>query len=312
VSLFKNLCLTAAWTAASTALTAPAWAALTYTAAASYSLGSYTPPGGSAAPVSNCGNVFGQDAGDVTGSGDNNIAVRAYSCDDSTSNFGARTSGEATYYAKSTASILGTFGGSDATAFDFFINPGEIGAFGSSAFLAGEFQKALLTIKLTIDGTVYMDAAWSAEVGAGGLLSNSQSSNGVLSVGWASTSGSGFFSYGINGGGYTVALGSLPPGQEHTISYVMESTSSGNLTSAAACTGVLYNGVNVEGETGSATPGTPFGAYCGAGARLGDPAPNADPIARALPNVVPEPMSASLALTALLAAVGVRRRNAKR
>ncbi|RZL05098.1 MAG: PEP-CTERM sorting domain-containing protein, partial [Rubrivivax sp.] len=87
---------------------------------------------------------------------------------------------------------------------------------------------------------------------------------------------------------------------------------SGNLTSAASCTGVLFNGVNTEGEAGTATPGSPFAAYCGAGGRLGDPMPNADPIARALPNVVPEPMSAGLTLTALLAAVGVRRRSSKR
>lgn len=145
MSTFKKLCLTAALT---TVLTAPAWAALTYTASASYNLGSSTPPGGSAAPVSGCGNISGQDAADVTGAGDNNIAVRAYSCDDRTSNFGARTSGEANFYAQAQAAITCSFGGSDATDFSFFINPGEIGAFGSSAFLAGEFQKALLTIKL--------------------------------------------------------------------------------------------------------------------------------------------------------------------
>lgn len=308
MSDFKKLCLIAALTA----LTAPAWAELTYTASATYNVGSFLPPGGSSAPVGSCGNVFGQDAGDVTGAGANNIAVRAYSCDDSASNFGARTSGEATYYARATASIFGTFGGSDATDFSFFINPGEIGAFGSTAFGANDFQKALLTIKLTIDGTVYMDQAWSAEIGAGGLLSNSQSSTGLLSVDWTSTGGAGFFSYGINGGGFTVSLGSLAPGEEHTISYVMESTSSGNLESTAACTGVLYNGVNTEGQAGTATPGSPFAAYCGAGGRLGDPMPNADPIARALPHVVPEPISAGLALTALFAAAGVRRRSSKR
>jgi MYXO-CTERM domain-containing protein len=308
VSHLKKLCLTAALTA----LTAPAWAALTYTASSSYNVGSFTPPGGTAAPVSSCGNVFGQDAGDVTGSGDNNIAVRAYSCDDSASNFGARTSGEATYYVKSTASIFGSFGGSDATDFDFFINPGEIGAFGSTAFLAGEFQKALLTIKLTIDGTVYMDELWSAEIGTGGAPSNSHVSAGLLAVDSTSTSGAGYFSYGINGGGFTVSLGSLPPGQEHSISYVMESTSSGNRTSDAVCIGVLFNGVNSEGVAGTASAGSPFAAYCGAGGRLGDPMPNADPIARALPNQVPEPMSAGLALTALLAAAGVRRRSSKR
>lgn len=308
MSPFKNLCLTAALTA----LTVPAWASLTYTASATYNVGSALPPGGSAAPVSGCGSVFGQDAGDVTGSGDNNIAVRAYSCDDSTANFGARTSGEATYYAQTTASITGSFGGSDSTDFDFFINPGEIGAFGSTAFLAGEFQKALLSIKLTIDGVVYLDQSWSAEIGAGGVLSNAQSSTGLLSVDWTSTSGAGYFSYGINGGAFSVSLGSLPPGQEHSISYVMESTSSGNLTSDANCTGVLFNGVNAEGQAGNASAGSPFAAYCGAGGRLGDPAPNADPIVRARPNAVPEPMTAGLALTALLAAVGARRRNAKR
>lgn len=310
MSNLKKLCLTAALTA----LTAPAWAALTYTASSSYNVGSALPPGGTSAPVNSCGNVFGQDAGDVTGSGDNNVAVRAYSCDDSTSNFGARTSGEATYYAKSTASIFGSFGGSDNFDFNFFINPGEIGAFGSTAFLAGEFQKALLTIKLTIDGTVYMDELWSAEVGTGGVLSNSHLSTGLLAVGGTSTSGAGYFSYGINGGAFSVSLGSLPPGQEHSISYVMESTSSGNLsqTPADSCTGVLFNGVNTEGEAGVATAGRPFAAYCGAGGRLGDPMPNADPIARAVPNVVPEPMSAGLVLAGLLAAGGVRRRSSKR
>lgn len=301
MSSLKNLCLTAALTA----LAAPAWAALTYTASGSYNIGASSGPGGTAAPSSACGNISGQDAGNFTGAGSNNIGLRAYSCDDSLSNFGSRASGKGTYFVQGVASISGTMTTQEQGDFSFFINPGQVGAFGSTAFGASEFQLGKLSIKLVIDGIVYMDEAWSAEIGEGGLLTKSYESHGLRTVDWTSTGGDGYFSYGFDGGFYSIALGA----GDHDISYVMTSEAAGNITTTTNCTGVIYG----EGHAAvvNATPGSPFPAYCGAGGQSEDPF--ADPIADPLPpSELPEPMSAGLALTALLAAAGVRRRPGKR
>jgi hypothetical protein len=294
MSALKKFCLTAALTA----LTLPAWAALTYTASGNYNVGTSSSAGSTATLSGPCGNISGQNAEEFNGAGNDNIGIHAYSCDDSLSNFGSRASGENTYYAQGISSIIGTQGGSDSANFAFIINPGEVGAFGSTAFAAGEFQKARLSIKLVIDNTVYLDEAWSAEVGAGGAITNSYDSLGLLSVGWTSSGGAGYFSYGITGGAYSIPLLALPGNADHDISYVMTSESSGNITTTNICTAVLAQ-----------APNAPFSAYCGAGARSGDP--DNDPIAQAQAQL-PEPMTAGLALTALLAAFGVRRRNGKR
>lgn len=287
----QKFCLTAALTA----LTAPAWAGLTYTGSGSYNLGTSSGPGGTAAASSGCGTISGQDAQEFNGAGPNNIGIHAYACDDAVGNAGARASGENTYFAQGVSSILGTVGGNDASTFDFIVNAGQIGAFGSTAFVAGEFQRALLTIKLIIDGTTYLDEAWSAEVGTGGAITSSYTSNGPLSVGWTSSTGAGYFSYGIAGGTYAIPLLALPGNADHNISYIMTSEAAGNIVTTTSCIGVL-----------AGAPNAPFAAICGAGATSGDP--NNDPIATAT-GQLPEPMTAGLTLTALLAAAGARRRS---
>ncbi|MBI3347491.1 MAG: hypothetical protein HY020_09820 [Burkholderiales bacterium] len=319
---FKKLCVITALTA----LTLPAWAELTYTGVGAYNLGSSSGPGGTVAAITDCGSpaggLSGHDTLEFTGSGINNIGIHAYSCNDSVTNFGSRASGENTYYAQGIASVIGTLGGTDALDFSFFINPGEVGAFGSTAFSAGEFQKSKLTIQLVIDGTTYLDEAWSAEVGTGGAITNSYEHHGTESVGWTSATGAGYFSYGISGGAYSISLLPTTDGSDHTISYVMTSEAAGNVLTTGICTAYLQSNKNQEGVAARVAAevvapdgpvtGEAFTSYCGAGARSGDPFPGSDPIARAQAVDLPEPMTAGLALTALLAAAGARRRNDKR
>lgn len=308
---FKTLCLTAALTA----LTAPAWAALTYTGVGAYNLGSASGPGGTAAASSACGNIAGQDALEFNGSGVNNIGIHAYACDDQLSNFGSRSSGENTYFAQGLASITGSLFTPELGGFSFFVNAGEVGAFGSTAFTAGEFQKSRLTIKLIIDGVTYMDEAWRAEVGAGGTLTNSYVSSGLLSVGTVSNSGAGYYSYGLSGGPYFISLAE----GDHEISYTMVSEAAGNILSTGVCTAYLQGGRQEAAAALAAVaeipegPITdqPFASYCGAGARSGDPFPSGEPIARPFAGQLPEPMSAGLTLAALAAAAGARRRAKK-
>lgn len=286
----RTFCLTATLAA----LTLPAWAGLTYTGTGAYNVGTSSGPGGTVIASTGCGTISGQDSQEFNGAGANNIGIHAYACDDGLGNAGSRASGENTYFAQGIAAIIGTVGGSDASTFDFIVNPGEVGAFGSTAFLAGEFQRALLSIKLVIDGITYLDEAWSAQVGTGGAISNSYVSNGLLSLGWTSSSGAGYFSYGIAGDSFSIPLLALPGDADHNISYILTSESAGNIISTTSCIGVL-----------AGAPNAPFGAVCGAGATTGDP--NNDPIAT--PNgQLPEPMTAGLTLTALLAALGARRR----
>lgn len=287
----QKFCLTATLAA----LTLPAWAGLTYTGTGAYNVGTFNGPGGTAAPSSTCGTISGQDSQVFDGLGVNNVGIHAYACDDKPGNAGSRASGENTYFAQGIASIFGTVGGSDASTFSFAVSPGEVGAFGSTGFVAGEFQRAMLSIKLIIDNVTYLDDTWFAEIGTGGALTNSYTSNGSLSVGWTSTSGAGYFSYDIAGGSFNVPLLALPGNADHNISYVMTSESAGNIITTTSCIGVL-----------AGAPNAPFAAVCGAGATSGDP--NNDPIANAT-GQLPEPMTAGLTLTALLAAVGARRRS---
>ena len=290
----SKYCLAAGLTALST-FSLPSWAALTYTGSGSYNIGTSAGPGGTATPTSGCGNISGQDSGIFIGAGSDNIGIHAYACDDTVGNAGSRASGQGSYFAQGIASIAGSVGGVDATSFDFIVNPGEVGVFGSTGFVAGEFQRALLTIKLIIDGTTYLDEAWSAQVGTGGAITNSYTSLGLNSLAWTSSSGAGYFSYGITGGSFSIPLLALPNGADHNISYVMTSEAAGNIISTTSCIGVL-----------AAAPNAPFGAVCGAGSVTGDS--GNDPIA--VPTgQLPEPMSAALALTALLAAAGARRRS---
>lgn len=310
MNAMKKLCLAAALTT----LTAPAWAALTYVGTGSYNLGSASGPGGTAAPTTSCGTVNGQDALEFTGAGTSNIGIHAYACDDNVSNFGSRASGDGTYYAQGIARISGTLFTGEDDNFAFAINPGEVGAFGSTAFDGAEFQKSSLRIKLVIDGTTYLDEAWSAEVVAGGVSTgSSHTSGGTMGVGFSVLSGSGYYSFGINGGSYELDLGE----GEHDIFYEMVSEAWGQVSSTSVCTAVLQDGGRMEAARFAAAEGpvfdTPFTSYCGAGARSGDPfALFEEPIARAQVLELPEPMTAGLTLTALLAAIGARRRGAKR
>ncbi|KAK6020443.1 PEP-CTERM exosortase interaction domain protein [Ostertagia ostertagi] len=311
-----------ALTAALTLLTSPAWAALTYTGTGSYNLGTPSNVGATAAPTTSCGSISGQDALQFTGVNADNIGLHAYACDDNIVSFGSRSSGEGTYFVQGIASVLGSLSvGEDNYSFNFYINPGEVGAFGSTGFAAGEFQTSKLTIKLTIDGTTYVDEAWSATVGTAGDTSTSgYTSNGTYTVGTNVDSGSGYYSFGLQGGYYSIALGQ----GDHDISYVMTSEASGSVSNTSICTAYLQGNPRQEAtralvaEVPADGPptGEAFTSYCGAGARSGDPFPSFDPandfgpIARAQAvEELPEPMTAALTLTALLAAAGVRRRN---
>jgi MYXO-CTERM domain-containing protein len=308
---FKDLFLTATLTA----MSAPALAALTYTGAGSYNLGSASGPGGTPATSVSCGTISGQDALEFNGSGVNNIGIHAYACDNDASYFGSRASGENTYFAQGLASIMGSLFTAELGGFSFVVNAGEVGAFGSTAFTAGEFQKSKLTIKLVIDGTTYMDEAWSAEVGTGGALVNSYVSTGPYAVGTVSNSGDGYYSYGLAGGSYFIPLTE----GDHEISYTMVSEAAGNILSTGVCTAYLQGGRQeaaaavavAEVREGPITD-QPFASYCGAGARSGDPFPSGEPIARPFVGELPEPMSAGLTLAALAAAAGVRRRSVKK
>lgn len=288
---FSHLCLAAAVAG----LALPAWADLVYTSAGSYNAGSSSGPGATAAAGTSCGSLSGRDTQEFNGVGANNIGIHAYACDNQPGVIGARASGENTYFAQGTSSIIGTVGGTDAKTFDFIVDAGQVGVFGSSAFVAGEFQRASLTIKLIIDGTTYMDESWSAQVSTGGAISASHASNGSLSLATALEFGSGYFSWDITGNSFSIPLLALPNGDDHNISYVMTSEAAGNIRSTTSCTAVL-----------ASAPHAPFGAVCGAGATVGDP--NNDPIATAT-GQLPEPMTAGLTLAALLAAAGARRRS---
>ncbi|MCY4745213.1 hypothetical protein NYO99_09540 [Pelomonas sp. UHG3] len=303
------------------ALAAPTWAAPTYTGVGSYNLGSATPPGLTAAGSSSCGAALGQDAiafdGDANG---NNIVVHAYACDGTPNYFGSRASGENTFYANGVGSVLTQLTLDAADGFSFYLDAGEVGAFGSTAFAAGEFQKAMLAIKLQITNTTsgqtttWLDELWSVEVAAGGAVTNSYTSNGTYAISSSGTGGAadGFYSYGFAGGNYFIPLDA----GTYDISYVMTSTASGQVSQTSVCTAYLQSNKNLEGggevaalvaEVPDEPRGEAFTSYCGAGARTGDPFPA---IARVqdVPAGLPEPMSAGLALTALLAAAGVRRR----
>lgn len=301
MSPFKTLCLAASLAG----LAAPASAALTYIGTGAYNLGSSASPGGTPASSVDCGSLqpfSGRDASEFNGSGADNIGIHAYACNDNGINdFGSRASGENTFYATGTSGVTGSLAVGEHDGFGFTIAPGEIGAFGSSAFGAGEFQRASLSIQLIIDGTSYVDLAWSAEVGTGGAITHSHTVGaGSLLVGTTEASGDGFFSYGLTGGSYFIDLAE----GSHDISYLIRSEAAGNVTTTSVCSAVLQGGGfgNGDGNAGRPVATEPFTAYCGAGGRTGDPF--GDPIARSQDIPLPEPMGLGLTLTALLAAAG--------
>ena len=278
-------------------ISVPAHAALAQFAAGSYNLGSDLSGGATPSPTTPCG-TGGTDALVFTGSGVNNIGIHSYSCGLGFFEFGSRSSGENTYYVDGSASVIGDLP-SGASGFGFFISPGQVGAFGGTAFGAGEYQEATLSIKLLIDGNSYLDDLFHTKIGAGGLIEDAtHSSFGSLgSVSSSFNAGAGFASFTVFGGGYFV---SLSPDVDHTISYVISSLANGRVTSPTACRGIGPQGGFEEtgaafgdgnGDGGPIGDGS-FSAYCGAGAQSGDPFP---PLARELP----EPGSLALLSVAL-------------
>jgi len=299
---------------ASLGATLPAHAAPVLAAVGSYTLGSDTSPGATASPTTACGDA-GQDALEFTGAGANNIGIHSYACDfGGFISFGSRASGEGTYYVDATASVTGRITVAGGSGFSFFVSGGQVGAFGSTAFGAAEYQQASLTISLVIDGTTYISDYWKAAVSTGGVVSTDEDHTGSMSVSSTGpTVGAGFASYGINSDSYFINLAD----GDHAISYVMTAVASGKVTSTTICRGTNYGGggennverraeVDFVGEDGG--DGS-FDAYCGAGAQSGDPFP---PLARAA--AVPEPGSIGLVAAALaaLGAIGRRRRAAVR
>lgn len=290
----------------------PAQAALTLSAVGSYTLGANTgAPGTSASATTSCGST-GQDALEFTGSGANNVGIHSYSCDfGGFISFGSRASGEGTYYVDATASVAGKITASGGSGLSFFVSGGQVGAFGSTSFTAGEYQQSSLSILLDIDGVTYLNDSWATEVGAGGAITSSGLSSGTMSVGFSGpTTGAGFVSYGINSQSIFINIAD----GTYDINYVMKSVARGNVIGTTSCRGTTYNGggeIGVDVAAARAVDfaddfegGDPsFASYCGAGAQSGDPFP---PIARAL--AVPEPGSIGLVAVALAALGGIARR----
>lgn len=297
------------------AAASPAWAGLTYTASGAYNLLTSSSVGTTAVTPTSVGS--GQDVLAFESQGDSSIGIHAYSVDTGPISFGSRSSGINTYYATSTARVAGTVAATDSNDFSFRLESGQVGAFGSTGFSGGEFQKASLSIKLSIGGTIFFDEAWSAEVTSGGTVTASHVINplAMLAIGYQSTAGTGYFNYGINGADYSINLAALIPNAQgdHDIVYEMVSTASGNITNTLACNAALYAGPIAGRGAGQVQAfegpgaGDPFLSYCGAGAQSGDPfsLPIATPFDGDLP--LPEPASLPLVAGALLAAVGVRR-----
>lgn len=293
-------------------LAASATAAPTYSAAGSYNLGTDSAAGATASPTTTCGNNGSTDALVFTGAGANSIGIHSYACSDSFySAFGSRSSGENTYYVDGNGTVGGTFSG---TGFNFFIANGEVGAFGSTAFGAGEYQESTLSIKLVIDGNTYIDDVWQVLIGAGGVMTASYNCASVMCVNTGPlVSGPGYGSYSVFGGFYDVS--NLADGV-HDIAYSIQSMARGRVINTGNCRGV-YGNPGFQGEGGEETaaaafvegpgednPGEPFNSYCGAGAQSGDPFGIDPAIARPLP----EPGVLGLTSLALLGLMGLRRR----
>ena len=203
--------------------------------------------------------------------------------------------------------MTSTITASNGNGLFFFVSGGQVGSFGSTSFASGEYQAASLAISLVLTdslgtSTTYLNDLWETMVGTGGLLTNNESHTGLQSDGSTGpTTGAGFVSYGINGGGVFLNV----VDGDYDISYVMTSVARGNILSTTACRATIYNGGGLErrGEFNDEGPGdqeSEFASYCGAGAQSGDPFP---PIARALP----EPGSMALVAVALLAWGGLAR-----
>ncbi|MBL8376833.1 MAG: PEP-CTERM sorting domain-containing protein [Burkholderiales bacterium] len=280
-------------------------------------LGADTLAGATSIAPTGCFFGTGQDVLDFRNDASGNATgLHSYACGFGSFEFGSRSSGENTYYADGSAQVTTTITGD---SFGFSVSPGQVGAFGSTSFVAGEYQYAELTIRLIIDGTLYLDEFWSTNVGTGGATTSIYNSLGLLSVTNAFTSGAGFASYGLPGQDFF--LTGLGAGS-HSIDYQMISVARGMVSSMATCRATIYapqGGGEGGGEGGGDNGGgledvaaaflvevpndfVEFNSFCGAGAQSGDPFP---PIARA----IPEPATAALfGLAAALLVAGAARR----
>ncbi|MFN0161515.1 MAG: PEP-CTERM sorting domain-containing protein [Burkholderiales bacterium] len=262
----------------------------------------------------------GRDVLDFRGDASGNATgLHSYACGFGQFEFGSRSSGERTFYADGSARVITTVTGD---TFGFSVSPGQVGAFGSTSFGAGEYQYAELTIRLIIDGTDFLNEFWSTEVGVGGAITNVYNSLGSAAVSNLYNSGAGFASYALPGQDFF--LTGLGAGT-HSIDYEMISVARGRVSSLASCRATIYSpggGGEGEGEGGGGDNGgediglaavlvegpgdfIEFNSFCGAGAQSGDPFP---PIARA----IPEPATGALVglAAALLVAGAARRRRA--
>jgi PEP-CTERM motif len=282
----------------------------------SYNLGTDVATGATASPQTACGSG-GQDALIFTGSGGNNIGIHSYSCGFGLYEFGSRSSGEGTYYVDGSGSVIGDISISGG-GLSIFVSPGQVGAFGSTAFVAGEYQRSELSIELKIRPagstdafTTYLDEDWFVEIGTGGAVSNGYTSSGTDSVINSFTSGAGYASYAVTGQSYFFGLSD----GLYEIDYVISSLARGKITTTTSCRGVIGDGGIGEGDheggpqfaafVGEEGGDGSFAAYCGAGAQSGDPFP-------ALARELPEPGSMALIGLAGLLGMGARRRAASR
>lgn len=294
-----TLALTAALgSLASTAIAAPA----VLSASGSYNLGTDLSTGATISPTTACGNA-GTDARNSTIAGSNGIALHSYSCGFGNYQFGSRSSGENTYFVTGSASVTGDIDlGMGGKLFNFVINNGQVGAFGSSSFGAGEYQESQLSIKLTINGVSFMDELFFAKIGAGGLKTNTYTSGAANQLGNVLLAGNGYVSYSFPGAPYSLDLSSLNVTDGiYDVSYVMTSLARGNVSNTTIC-----NGPNFRGDS---FPGSGIATFCGAGAKSGDPS---SPISR--PQLIPEPnLFALMGLAGgMLALSGAKRRRRNR
>ena len=276
-------------------------------AAGSYNLGTDVALGATAAPTSVCSGS-GVDALEFTSAGANSIGIHSYSCGLTQYAFGTRSSGQNSYYVDGSASVIGQVTLSAGSGFSFSISPGQVGAFGSTAFTAGEYQESSLSIQLAIDNVVYIDQVFHAMVGVGGAQTFSNVSSGSITALSNFNSGAGYVSYDLLGGDFNIGLAD----GTYEVSYVMTSLARGNIISTTSCTGIgAGRGLDAQhaggGIAASAVIGIDDGSFpshCGAGAQSGDPFP-------ALAQPLPEPGSiglVGLAGAMLVLAPVIRRR----
>jgi hypothetical protein len=286
----------------------------------SYNLGTSQSTGSTSVPGTACfDNNPGSDALLFTDSGNNRIGIHTYDCN---YGFGSRSSGENNYYVDGKVAINETFVGN---SFGYFIEQGDIGAFGSTLFGAGNIQYAELTINFSLDGMVIIDQSWMVSVGQGGVVTATTTSNGSSTVGSSYSGGSGFGSYSIFGDSGFISLGLNSA--SHTVLYTITSKAFGSVDTSTAAASDCYaasqpgggGGANAlaaaDGHVALASVAAASGfngvqnVFCGAGARIGDPFSLG--VARVFTGLLPDspaPLPAPLVLLAVgLVGLGVRR-----